>query len=113
MKPNLLSTQSAVHIPDPALPWEIGDVPHGEIHHHFYHSKVNGLDSDFYVYTPPNYDPHKKTDYPVLYLLHGVSDGADGRSAVGRANCIRYNLVGRRTGKRSTQLRLSSECTRG
>src|SRR5438874_393186 len=26
MKPNLLSTQSAVHIPDPSLPWEIGDV---------------------------------------------------------------------------------------
>ena len=93
MKPNLLSTQSAVHIPDPALPWEIGDVPHGEIHHHFYHSKVNGLDSDFYVYTPANYDPHKKTDYPVLYLLHGFSDGADGWSAVGRANFILDNLI--------------------
>jgi enterochelin esterase-like enzyme len=93
MKPNLLFTQSAVHIPDPSLPWEIGDVPHGEIHHHLYHSKVNGLDSDFYVYTPPGYDPRAKTKYPVLYLLHGFSDGADGWSAVGRANVILDNLI--------------------
>jgi len=93
MKPNLLSTQSAVHIPDPSLPWEIGDLPHGEIHHHFYHSKINGLDSDFYVYTPPGYDRRAKGEYPVLYLLHGFSDAADGWSAVGRVNVILDNLI--------------------
>ena len=93
MKPNLLNTQSAVHIPGPSLPWEINDVPHGRIHHHFYRSKLAGEDRDFYVYTPPNYDPRGKQDYPVLYLLHGFSDGANGWSEVGRANMILDNLI--------------------
>ena len=36
MKPNLLNTTSLVHVAGPAsLPWEINDVPRGEIHHHF------------------------------------------------------------------------------
>ena len=93
MKPNLLSTESAVHIPDPSLPWEANDVPHGRVHRHVYHSKLAGDDRDFYVYTPPNYDPRGKQDYPVLYLLHGFSDGADGWTAVGRANYILDNLI--------------------
>lgn len=93
MKPNLLNTQSAVHIPDPSLPWEMTDVPHGQIHHHFFRSKVAGEDRDFYVYTPPAYDPKGKQDYPVLYLLHGFSDDASGWTAVGRANLILDNLI--------------------
>src|SRR5580692_5732373 len=41
LKPNLLATENAVHIPGPSsLPWELNDVPHGEIHHHFYKSSV-------------------------------------------------------------------------
>jgi enterochelin esterase-like enzyme len=93
MKPNLLSTQSAVHIPGESLPWEVNDVPHGEIHHHFYRSKIAGDDRDFYVYTPPSYDPRSKQDYPVLYLLHGYSDAANGWSVVGQANVILDNLI--------------------
>src|SRR6266702_1018437 len=70
MKPNLLSTESAVHIPGPSsLPWEFNDVPHGEIHHHFYRSKIAHDDRDFYVYTPPGYATNSTLDYPVLYLL--------------------------------------------
>ena len=94
MKPNLLNTESAVHVPGPAsLPWEVNNVPHGEIHHHFYHSKIVGDDPDFYVYTPPGYEPGAKRGYPVLYLLHGFSDAADGWPAVGRANVILDNLI--------------------
>jgi enterochelin esterase-like enzyme len=94
MKPNLLSTQSEVHVPGPAsLPWEINDVPHGIIHHHFYHSAVVGDDRDFYVYTPPGYDPQAKKLYPVFYLLHGYSDDASGWTAVGRTNVIFDNLI--------------------
>ena len=94
MKPNLISTQSAVYVPGPAtLPWEVNDVPHGEIHHHFYRSTVTGDDRDFYVYTPPGYDPAGKQTYPVLYLLHGFSDDASGWTAVGRANVILDNLI--------------------
>jgi enterochelin esterase family protein len=94
MKPNLLNPQSEVHLPGPSsLAWEINDVPRGEVHHHFYRSGVVGDDRDYYVYTPPGYDPAAKKTYPVLYLLHGYSDGADGWTAVGRANVILDNLI--------------------
>jgi enterochelin esterase family protein len=94
MKPNLLSTQSMVHVPGPSsLPWEINDVPHGAIHHHFYRSGVVGDDRDYYVYTPPGYNPTAKNRYPVLCLLHGFSDDASGWTAVGRANVILDNLI--------------------
>jgi len=94
MKPNLLNAQSVVHVPGPAsLVWEINDVPHGTIHHHFYRSGVVGDDRDFYVYTPPGYDPGAKLTYPVLYLLHGFSDDASGWTAVGRAHVILDNLI--------------------
>src|SRR6266481_9296717 len=93
MKPNLLNTTSQVHVPDPALPWDVGDVPHGEVHHHFYKSAVVGDQRDFYVYTPPGYDARGKQTYPVLYLLHGFSDDASGWTAVGRANVILDNVI--------------------
>jgi enterochelin esterase-like enzyme len=94
MKPNLLSTESAVHVPGPSsLPWEVNPVPHGEIHHHFYESKIASDHRDFYVYTPPDYFASTKTEYPVLYLLHGFSDDASGWTAVGLANVILDNLI--------------------
>jgi enterochelin esterase family protein len=96
MKPNLLNTQSVVHVTGPAsLPWEVNDVPHGTIHHHFYGSGIIGDDQDFYVYTPPVYIPNAKKLYPVLYLLHGLGDDASGWDAVGRAHVILDNLIAR------------------
>ena len=93
-KPNLLGTNSMVHVPGPAsLPWETNEVPHGQVHHHFYKSAIIGDDRDYYVYTPPGYDPESKQQYPVLYLLHGYSDDASGWTAVGRANFILDNLI--------------------
>jgi len=92
--PNLLLRLSILHVPGPvSLPWEADTVPHGEIHHHFYKSRVVGDDRDFYVYTPPGYDPRGKQTYPVLYLLHGFSDDASAWTAVGRANVILDNLI--------------------
>jgi enterochelin esterase-like enzyme len=94
VKPNFLYRASEVHVPGPAsLSWEIGAVPHGEIHHHFYKSGVVGDDRGYYVYTPPGYDPRGKQTYPVLYLLHGFSDDASAWTAVGRANVILDNLI--------------------
>ena len=94
MKPNLLHTESQVHVPGPAsLPWEIGDVPHGLVHHHFYKSGVVGDERDFFVYTPPATIRRRNENYPVLYLLHGFSDDASGWTAVGRANVILDNLI--------------------
>ncbi len=92
IKPNLLNPQSMVHIPAAGLTWEVADVPHGTVHHHFYHSNVVGDDRDYYVYTPPGYGSSNKK-YPVLYLLHGYSDDASGWTAVGRANVILDNLI--------------------
>ena len=79
LKPNLLNTENMVHVPGPpSLPWELNDVPHGEVHHHFYRSAVANDERDFYVYTPPGYNASEKKTYPVLYLLHGYSDDASG-----------------------------------
>jgi enterochelin esterase-like enzyme len=94
IKPNFLYRASELHIPGPpSLAWETNDVPHGELHHHFYRSGVVGDQRDYYVYTPPGYDPRGKQTYPVLYLLHGFSDDASGWSTVGRANIILDNLI--------------------
>jgi enterochelin esterase family protein len=92
--PNLISPGNAVHVPGPpSLPWDLNDVPHGEIHHHFYRSQVAADERDYYVYTPPDYEKSGKQKYPVLYLLHGFSDDASGWTAVGRANVILDNLI--------------------
>jgi len=96
LTPNLLSASSAVHVPGPlSLPWEVNDVPHGEIHHHFYKSAAAQDDRDYYVYTPPKYDATARQSYPVLYLLHGYSDDASAWTAVGHANVILDNLIAR------------------
>jgi len=93
MKPNLLDPQSVVHAPGLAsLPWEVNDVPHGVIHHHFYHSAIVGDNRDYYVYTPPGYSPNGQKAYPTLYLLHGFSDDASAWTAVGHAHVILDNL---------------------
>jgi enterochelin esterase-like enzyme len=94
LKPNLIDAENVVHVPGPSsLPWELNDVPHGEIHHEFYKSTVCDDHRDYYVYTPPGYNPSAKRKYPVLYLLHGYSDDASGWTAVGRANVILDNLI--------------------
>ena len=103
IKPNFLYRASELHIPGPpSLTWETNDIPHGELHHHFYKSGIVGDHRDYYVYTPPGYDPRGKQTYPVLYLLHGYSDDASGWSAVGRANFILDNLIA--TGKAKAML---------
>src|SRR6266481_5631653 len=62
-KPNFLYRASELHVApaaansgDSASPaWEIADVPHGEVHHHFYRSKVVGDERGYFVYTPLGY----------------------------------------------------------
>jgi enterochelin esterase-like enzyme len=76
--------------------WDATNVPHGTVHHHTYTSSIvqglPGNQSDYYVYTPPGYDPAGKP-YPVLYLLHGWTDSAYGWLYNGRANLILDNLL--------------------
>jgi enterochelin esterase-like enzyme len=86
--------QSQVHIPGP-VSWEPAPgIARGTVAHHFYHSALIGDDRDFYVYTPPNYEPNRKELYPVLYLLHGLGDDAAGWITAGAANVILDNLIG-------------------
>jgi enterochelin esterase family protein len=94
IKPNLMSLSNVVHVPGAApMPWDATDVPHGTVHHHFYKSSVVGDNRDYFVYTPPGYDPSSNARYPVLYLLHGYSDDASGWTAVGKANLIMDSLI--------------------
>ena len=77
----------------PPAPWETADVPHGVVHHHYYHSGIVGIDSQYFVYTPPGFDPHSNKTYPVLYLLHGYSDEPSAWTEMGKANVILDNLI--------------------
>jgi enterochelin esterase-like enzyme len=96
LKYNLLNTENQVHVPGPAeLLWEVRDVPRGRVQRHFYRSAVAGDDRDFFVYTPPGYDPAGQSRYPVLYLLHGYSDDATAWTDVGFAHVILDNLIAR------------------
>jgi enterochelin esterase family protein len=92
IKPNLLGLSNVVHVPGDAI-WETAEVPHGVLHHHFYKSAIIGDQRDYYVYTPPAYNPKARKRYPVFYLLHGFSDDASGWPAVGRAHVILDNLI--------------------
>lgn len=92
--PNLLQNENMVHVPGPAtLPWEVSDIPHGVVHHFFYKSEAVGDNRDFYVYTPPGYDSHAATRYPVLYLLHGYGQKSSSWLEVAFANRILDHLI--------------------
>jgi enterochelin esterase-like enzyme len=94
IKSNLQNPGSLLHVPGTGSAWETADVPHGLVHRHTYRSAAVGDQRDFYVYTPPGYDAAAARRYPVLYLLHGMSDGADAWSSeIGRANVILDNLI--------------------
>jgi enterochelin esterase family protein len=86
--------QSLVHVPGgPELTWEAQDVPRGTLHHHVYRSAIAEEDRDYYVYTPPGYDPAGRREYPVLYLLHGLTDDASAWTKAGCAQVILDNLI--------------------
>jgi enterochelin esterase family protein len=98
IKAGVLNAGNGFLVPGtPPEPWEITAVPHGEVHQHFFTSHVvKGLhdgQDQFFVYTPPGYDPRAATKYPVLYLLHGWSDTAAGWTSIGQANYILDNLI--------------------
>jgi enterochelin esterase-like enzyme len=94
IKTSYFGSQNVFLVPGtPAMPWEESNVPHGIVHHHFYHSKIVGLESQYYVYTPPGFDPKSDKKYPVLYLLHGYSDEPSAWTAMGKANVILDNLI--------------------
>jgi len=85
---------SILHVPGPdSLPWERGDEPRGTVHTITYHSDSANEDRDLLIYTPPGYEGDGETKYPVLYLLHGVTDDARAWTTIGRADVILDNLI--------------------
>jgi enterochelin esterase-like enzyme len=93
---SLMRPASMVTVPgDGPQLWDATDVPHGAVHHHIYTTSIvmglPGNQNDYYVYTPPQYDPGRA--YPVLYLLHGWTDSSYGWLYNGRANLILDNLL--------------------
>ena len=85
---------SGIDVPDPSLDfYEPRNVPHGDVHVHWYHSNVTGKLRRAYVYTPPGYGASTRQRYPVLYLQHGSGESERGWTAQGRANFILDNLI--------------------
>lgn len=91
--PNLIWVGNLILVPGkPPAVWEARDVPRGELHQRFYKSAIIGDRRDYFVYTPPGYR-EGKSKLPVLYLLHGFSDTANGWTSVGNAHVILDNLL--------------------
>ena len=71
--------------------YDAKNVPHGTVTRHVYHSDVTDGEREMFVYTPPGYDPAE--EYPVLYLLGGSGEIAEGWDYDGRASFIADNLL--------------------
>jgi len=58
---------SGLEIPENGVDYySVKNVPHGEVHEHWYYSKITGKWRRSYVYTPPLYESDNKKKYPVL-----------------------------------------------
>ena len=61
-KPNLVwAVRAASTSRAPRRPGRSASVPRGTLNRHFYRSAIVGDERDFYVYTPPGYDPGAAT----------------------------------------------------
>src|SRR5437016_4768768 len=69
------------------------DVPHGEMHICWYHSKITESTRRCYVYMPPDYDTNAAARYPVLYLQPGAGEDERAWHKQGRMNFIIANLL--------------------
>jgi len=65
----------------------------GDLERVWYDSPTLGLNRCMMVYTPYGYDDNPRTEYPVLYLLHGGGGDEDAWVSMGRACEILDNLI--------------------
>ena len=72
---------------------DLQDVPHGKVTYAFYHSNQLDLERPLLIYTPAEYADNPEKDYPVLYLIHGMTDTHETWYKVGRMNYILDNLI--------------------
>jgi enterochelin esterase-like enzyme len=78
---------------DVAPVYNLENIPHGTVSYRYYYSKSLGLMRPLVVYTPPGYDEESKKNYPVLYLIHGMTDTEETWFKVGKVNLILDNLI--------------------
>jgi enterochelin esterase family protein len=78
---------------DGSMFYQLRDVPHGVVHRHVYRARSLMQTRRLYVYTPPGYEEVEDKRFPVLYLLHGGGDTADGFLVAGRVDMILDNLI--------------------
>jgi enterochelin esterase-like enzyme len=85
---------SGIEVPESGADfYAIQNVPHGEVRAKWYLSKTTGEWRRAFVYTPPGYDEHSTTRYPVLILQHGSGEDETGWTRQGRAQFILDNLI--------------------
>lgn len=72
--------------------YQVHDVPHGNVEQVWYHSDRLGMDRRMQVYTPSGYDK-SRTNYPVLYLLHGSGGDENAWMELGHVSRILDNLI--------------------
>ena len=83
-----------VEIREPGIDfYDIKDVPHGQVHMHWYYSQITNAWRRAYIYTPPDYDDHPQQRYPVFILRHGGGEDETSWVEQGRANFILDNLI--------------------
>jgi enterochelin esterase family protein len=73
--------------------YAVANVPHGEVRAKWYFSRATGEWRRAFVYTPPDYDKHPHTHYPVLILQHGSGEDETGWTRQGKAQFILDNLI--------------------
>lgn len=92
--PNEGFKYSLADVKGPQPDWQdLQDVPHGKISYTYYTSNAVGFDRPVVVYTPAGYDPASSEKYPVLYLIHGMTDTYETWFKVGKINNILDNLI--------------------
>ena len=92
--PNEGYKASLVDIKGPQPDWQdLQDVPHGKMTYTYYTSAAVGFDRPVCIYTPAGYDPAGSEKYPVLYLIHGMTDTQETWFKVGKVNNILDNLI--------------------
>ena len=92
--PNEGFKYSLADVKGTAPDWQdLQDVPHGRMSYTYYPSVVTGSDRPVCIYTPAGYDPSGSEKYPVLYLIHGMTDTYETWFKVGRVNNILDNLI--------------------
>lgn len=72
--------------------YKVNNVPHGSVTRRWYNSPSLGINRRITIYTPAGYE-NSKTEYPVLYLLHGMGGDEEAWINLGRTSQILDNLI--------------------